>query len=76
MARTGTPTILALSRRICKLRAVYGAADLAATTTPEFAAAVAALALACAAFELLDDQPGEIDSVAPIREGEDVPPGA
>lgn len=74
MARTGTPTIIALARRICKLRAIYGAADLATIGTPELAAAIAALALACAAFELVDDQPGEIDNTTPLRPGEDGPP--
>lgn len=76
MARTGTPTIIALARKICKLRAVYGASDLATKGTPEIAAAVTALAIACAAFELIDDQVGEIDAVAPLRAGEDVSPGS
>lgn len=74
MARTGTPTIIHLARQICRLRAIYGAADLSTVATPEFAAAVAALALACAAFELIDDQPGEIDNTVPIRAGEDGAP--
>jgi len=74
MARTGTSSIIALTRKICRIRAVYGAPDLATRATPEFAAAVAALALACAAFEALDDQPGEVDNVAPLRAGEDGPP--
>lgn len=74
MARTGSSSIIELSRKICRIRAVYGASDLATRATPEVAAAVAALALACAAFEALDDQPGEIDNVAPLRAGEDGPP--
>lgn len=65
-SKTGTPTIIKLARRICKLRAIWGASDLAARTTPEFAAAVAALATACAAFEALDDQPAQIDRSAPF----------
>lgn len=70
--KTGTPTIIRLVRKICQLRSIWGAGDLATKTTPEFAAAVAALAVACAAFEALDDQPGQIDATAPIRAGEDV----
>jgi hypothetical protein len=71
---TGTPTIIRLSRKICRLVAVYGAGDLATKATPEFAAAVAALQLACAAFEALDNFPGQIDAVAPLRPGEDFIP--
>lgn len=72
---TGTPTIIKLARKICQLRSIYGAGDLATKATPEFAAAVAALALACAAFEALDDFPGQIDSTGNIRAGEDVVTG-
>lgn len=70
---TGVPTIIKLTRKICRLVGTYGAGNMAAATTPEFAAAVLALVTACQAFEALDDQPGEIDSTAPIRPGEDVP---
>lgn len=71
-SKTGTPTIIRLTRKICRLVAVYGAGNLASTTTAEFAAAVLALVTACHAFEALDDQPGQIDSTEPIRAGEDV----
>lgn len=64
-SRTGTPSIIKLSRKICKLRATLGAANLAASTSAEFAAAVAALAVACAAFEALDNYPAQIDRVNP-----------
>lgn len=74
MPRTGTSTILELSRKICRMVAIYGASDLATVGTPAIAAAVTALVSACAAFEALDDQPGEIDNVAPLRAGEDGPP--
>jgi hypothetical protein len=74
MARTGTSTIIKASRTICRMVAVYGANDLALVTTPAMAAAVTALVVACQAFEALDDQPGEIDNVAPLRPGEDGPP--
>ena len=74
MARDGTSTIIALTRKICKLKAVWGAASLASKTTPEFATAVNALVAACTAFEALDDYPGEIDNTAPLRPGEDGPP--
>lgn len=56
-SRSGTPTIIKLARRICKMRNLWGAADLEAKTSPEFKAAVDALAIACAAFEALDDFP-------------------
>lgn len=65
-SRTGTPTIIKLARKICRLRATWGASNLAAATTAEFASAIAALAVACAAFEALDDQPAQIDSVEPF----------
>ena len=74
MAKTGTSTIVKLARKICKMRAIYGATDLAVKTTPEFASAVGVLILACQAFEALDDQVGEIDNTAPLRPGEDGPP--
>lgn len=63
--RTGTPTIIRLVRKICRIHATWGASNLASRTTPEFAAAVTALMAACAAFEALDNFPAEIDRVAP-----------
>lgn len=64
-SRTGTPTIIAIVRKICRVTTRYGASDLAAKTTPEFQAAVTALVAACMAFEALDDQPAEIDATLP-----------
>lgn len=64
-SRTGTPTIIRLVRKICKVKNAWGAFDLQAKTTPEFAAAVVALTVACAAFEALDNYPAEIEEVAP-----------
>lgn len=72
--RDGSSSIIGLARKICKLKAVWGAASLATKTTPEFAAAVDVLVVACNAFEALDDFPGEIDNTAPLRAGEDGPP--
>lgn len=63
--RSGTSTIIKLARRICKLKALWGASDLAARTSPEFAAAVAALVIACTAFEAADNFPAQIDRIAP-----------
>lgn len=74
-SKTGAPTIIALTRHICRLVHTYGAANLATLATPEFAAAVAALVAACAAFEALDDFPGEIDVTLP-QEDIDETPGA
>lgn len=75
MARTGTPTIIRLVRKICSVAAIYGASDLQARTTPEYAAAITALRSACAAFEALDDQPGERDNTGPLFSGDnDGPP--
>lgn len=71
-SRTGTPSIIKLARKICKLKNLLGASNLAASTTPEFAAAVAALVVACAAFEALDDFPAEIDTSSPYGP-EDLP---
>ena len=69
-SRTGTPTIIKLARRICKLKGIWGAQNLAARTTPEFAAAVDALQTACLAFEALDDFPGQIDNTGPSFQGD------
>lgn len=71
-SKTGSPTIIKLARHICRVRSRYGASDLATKATPEFEAAVTALAVACAVFEALDDYPGQIDSSAPLRPGEDI----
>lgn len=71
-SKTGTPTIIKLTRKICKMVAIWGASDLQARTTPEFKAAVDALVLACHAFEALDDYPAEIDYTAPY--GPEDPP--
>lgn len=68
-SKTGTPTIIKLSRKICRIKALLGASDLVTNTTPEFAAAVTALVLACQAFEALDDFPAEIDNTAPDGPG-------
>lgn len=65
MARTGTPSIIALVRKICYLVGRYGAANLSASTTPEFAAAVLALVAACNAFTALDETPAQIDRNPP-----------
>lgn len=73
-SRTGTPTIISLSRTICRIHARYGAADLLSATTPEFAAAVLALTAACAAFVALDDYPAEVDTTPPLGP-EDIEPG-
>ena len=72
-SRTGTPKIIQSTRVICRMVHTYGATDLSTKTTPAFAAAVAALVAACAAFEALDDYPGQIDNTGPIRPGEDGP---
>lgn len=72
-SKTGTPTIIKLARRICKVRALWGASDLQAKTSPGFRAAVDALAIACAAFEALDDYPAQIDRTTPYGP-EDLPP--
>jgi len=71
-SRTGTPLIIALVRKICRLVSVYGASDLSAKTTPEFRSAVMALMAACAAFEALDDQPAQVDNTG-ARGPEDAP---
>jgi len=65
-SRTGTPTIVKLARGICRMVGVWGAGDLEARTTPEFAAAVSALVAACHALEALDNFPLEVDRQAPF----------
>lgn len=74
MARTGTPSVIALARKICRLVAVYGAFDLEAKTSPAFKLAVDALVVACHAFEAADNYPGEIDFVAPEGPEDPGPP--
>jgi len=63
MGRTvnGVSSILEGTRLICRMVGRFGTAALSSATTPELAAAVSALVLACQAFEALDDYPGEID---------------
>lgn len=73
-SRTGVPTIIRLVRKICDVVRTYGAQGLAAATTPQYAAAISALMLACAAFEALDNAPGEIDGIDPV--GPEDPEGA
>lgn len=65
MAGTGVPTIIKLSRKICRMVGQYGASGLAAATTPEFAGAVLGLVTACNAFTALDDTPAQIDRNPP-----------
>jgi hypothetical protein len=71
-SRTGTPTIYKAAQRICRMVNLYGASDLVARTSPEFGAAVVALVAACTAFNLLDDQPLQIDHTPPYG-SEDLP---
>lgn len=66
MARTGSSTVIKLTRKICRIVGKYRAADLPVRTSTDFAAAVNVLIAACNAWEALDDQPGEIDAVAPL----------
>lgn len=75
MSRTvdGTSSILASARVICRLVGRFGVARLSARATPEIAAAAQALAVACLAFDTLDDYPGQIDHSGTIRAGEDTP---
>lgn len=77
MGRTvnGVSTILFASRVICKMVGRFGTAALASSTTPEFAAAVVALNIACRAFDALDDYPGEIDRTPPFVGGDVEPVG-
>jgi hypothetical protein len=64
-SRTGTPTIIKLARKICRLKSNLGASNLEAATSTEFAAAVLALQIACIAFEAADNYPAQIDRVNP-----------
>lgn len=63
MARqvTGTQGILKAARVICRLVNRFGVVRLAGQTSPEFAAACAALAVACAALDAADDFVAVID---------------
>jgi len=72
-SRTGVPTIIKAARRICRMVGVWGAGNLESSTTPAFAAAVAALVLACQAFEALDDFPAQIDRTAPFGPEDEQP---
>lgn len=65
MARDGSPSIIALTRKICYLVGRYGAATLQSKTTPAFASAVIALVAACNAFTALDETPAQIDRNPP-----------
>jgi len=59
--RSGVPSIIRLSRRICKLYKGRALALLPTITSEAFVAAIVALVAACEAFEALDDYPFEID---------------
>ena len=74
-SRTGVPTVIKLTRRICYYVGRYGVAGLETATTPEFATALFALVAACTAWAALDDQPGQVDKTAPFG-SEDEAPGA
>lgn len=71
--RTGSASIISLTRHICRLVGTFGAGDLAARTSPEFAAAVLALVAVCNAFEAADNFPGQIDRVPPAGPEDSVP---
>lgn len=71
--RTGVPSIIHLTRRICYYVGRYGAAGLATATTPEFATALFALVEACNVWVQLDDQPAQVDRTAPYG-SEDIEP--
>lgn len=64
-SRTGTPTIIKLVRKLCAIVRKYGASDLASATSDAYAAAIATLMIACAAFEAADNSPGEVDNIPP-----------
>lgn len=68
--KTGASSIIRLVRKICSLVGRFGAADLAAKTSAEYAAAVFTLVTVCAAFEAADDYPGQIDATAPFGPGD------
>jgi hypothetical protein len=65
MSRTvdGSSTIIASTRRICRMVGKYGTGGIISATSghPAFAAAVVALVAACQVWEALDDFPGEVD---------------
>lgn len=67
-SRTGTSTVISLARHICRVVRKFHVADLAVIATPELAAAVAALVVACEAFDASDDFAGQIDKTAPIED--------
>lgn len=58
----GVPTLLRLTRLICRAAGKFGTAGFAASTTPELATALDVLVTACHVFELLDDNPYERDT--------------
>ena len=69
----GVSSILKGARLICRIVGRFGTIRLAEKTSPEFAAAVGALVLACQALEALDDQPYTIDSHAPYGDEDRIP---
>lgn len=72
--RTGASSILAASRKICRMVGLYGTSGFFAKTEDAvFTAAVAALAAACQAFDALDDYPGQIDQTPPTGPEDETP---
>lgn len=58
----GTPTIIFLMRKLCKMVRLYGTHGVGTRTSPAVAVALDALAAACMAWEILDNQPAEVDA--------------
>lgn len=69
----GVASILKGARLICRIVGRFGVARLAEKTSPEFAAAVNALVLACQVLETIDDQPYTVDRHAPFGDEDVIP---
>lgn len=64
--KDGTSSAYRAAKTVCRLWAKYGTAAMTVKLGAPFAAAFEALAVACVAVELLDDEPLTIDTHAPF----------
>jgi hypothetical protein len=71
--RTGTSTIVRLCGEITRLASTYGASDLAARTSSDFATCVAGLVACYNILRATDDFLLKVDFTAPLGP-EDIPP--
>ena len=69
----GGSSILAATRKICRLVGRFGTGGVDRIAGEEMAAAVAVLVALCIAFDLTDDYPGQVDRTTGTEPADGVP---